>query len=117
MAVRRLDAGLPLPSYARPGDAGLDLHSRVDVSIDPGERGAILITPEADDPVASLFEVRLRIACRLHGYTAESPGVVVGEEASGAKPGGAKAVSIAGLQHIAQRGQSWPLFRARANRH
>ena len=38
MAVRRLDAGLPLPSYARPGDAGLDLHSRVDVSIDPGER-------------------------------------------------------------------------------
>ncbi len=41
MAVRRLDAGLPLPSYARPGDAGLDLHCREDVSIDPGERALV----------------------------------------------------------------------------
>lgn len=39
--VRRLDPDLPLPSYARPGDAGLDLLSAEDVSLKPGERTAI----------------------------------------------------------------------------
>lgn len=38
LPIRRLDAGLPLPAYARPGDAGLDLHSRCDVAIEPGRR-------------------------------------------------------------------------------
>jgi dUTP pyrophosphatase len=36
--VRRLDPDLPLPAYAHPGDAGADLLSRVDVTIEPGER-------------------------------------------------------------------------------
>lgn len=36
--VRILDEGLPLPAYAHPGDAGADLVSRVDVTIEPGER-------------------------------------------------------------------------------
>lgn len=39
--VRRLDPGLPLPSYARPGDAGLDLYSAEDVTLKPGERAAV----------------------------------------------------------------------------
>ena len=39
--VRRLDAGLPLPSYARPGDAGLDLFSAETVALKPGERAAV----------------------------------------------------------------------------
>ena len=39
--VRRLDPDLPLPSYARPGDAGLDLFSSEDISLKPGERTAI----------------------------------------------------------------------------
>lgn len=41
LRVRRLDSGLPLPSYARPGDAGLDLFSAQDVSLKPGERAAV----------------------------------------------------------------------------
>ena len=36
--IRRLDRGLPLPSYAHPGDAGADLHAAVDVTLAPGER-------------------------------------------------------------------------------
>lgn len=34
----RLDSGLPLPAYARPGDAGLDLRASEAVTIGPGER-------------------------------------------------------------------------------
>lgn len=36
--IVRLDADLPLPSYAHPGDAGLDLYAREDATIGPGER-------------------------------------------------------------------------------
>ena len=39
--VRRLDPGLPLPSYAHPGDAGADLCTTVDVSLAPGERALV----------------------------------------------------------------------------
>ncbi len=34
--VVRLDPDLPLPTYAHPGDAGLDLHARVDARIPAG---------------------------------------------------------------------------------
>ena len=34
--VLRLDPELPLPAYARPGDAGIDLMSRVSTVIQPG---------------------------------------------------------------------------------
>lgn len=39
--IKRLDPGLPLPSYAKPGDAGADLYSRVDLTINPGERALV----------------------------------------------------------------------------
>lgn len=39
--VVRLDAGLPVPSYAHPGDAGADLHTTVDVTLEPGERALV----------------------------------------------------------------------------
>lgn len=38
MAVRRVDPGVPLPAYARPGDAGCDLVTTVDAVVEPGER-------------------------------------------------------------------------------
>ena len=41
LQVQRLDPDLPLPAYARPGDAGLDLHARADVTLVPGERAVI----------------------------------------------------------------------------
>ena len=39
--VTRLDKDLPLPSYARKGDAGLDLLSAEDTTLAPGERAVI----------------------------------------------------------------------------
>lgn len=37
----RLDRELPIPSQAHIGDAAVDLHSRIDVTLAPGERMAI----------------------------------------------------------------------------
>ena len=39
--IQRLDDGLPLPRYAKPGDAGADLYSRIDFELKPGERKLI----------------------------------------------------------------------------
>jgi dUTP pyrophosphatase len=41
VAVTRLDPELPLPSYAHPGDAGADLVTTVDVTLEPGERAMV----------------------------------------------------------------------------
>lgn len=41
LRVQRLDPGLPLPSYAHAGDAGLDLYAAVDVALAPGERAVV----------------------------------------------------------------------------
>jgi len=38
IASFRLDRGLPLPAFARPGDAGLDLRASEAVTLEPGER-------------------------------------------------------------------------------
>jgi dUTP pyrophosphatase len=39
--VRRLDPDLPLPSYAHPGDAGLDLYAADTTSLQPGRRALV----------------------------------------------------------------------------
>ena len=36
--IKILDEGVPLPTYARSGDAGADLVTRIDLTIAPGER-------------------------------------------------------------------------------
>ena len=41
MLVQRLDRDLPLPAYAREGDAGLDLYAREAVTLAPGARAAV----------------------------------------------------------------------------
>ncbi len=39
--ITRLDPDLPLPAYEHPGDAGLDLRARTDVSLAPGARALV----------------------------------------------------------------------------
>lgn len=39
--LHRLDPDLPPPAYEHPGDAGLDLRTRVDVDLGPGERAMV----------------------------------------------------------------------------
>ena len=41
MPVRRLDPALPLPRYARSGDAGLDLQAAHDATLEPGGRALV----------------------------------------------------------------------------
>ena len=39
--IKMLDPELPAPSYTKPGDAGADLRSRVDFTLNPGERALV----------------------------------------------------------------------------
>jgi dUTP pyrophosphatase len=41
LQIRRLDADLPLPSYAHVGDAGMDLYAAEDAVLRPGERALV----------------------------------------------------------------------------
>lgn len=76
--VVRLDADLPLPSYARAGDAGADLMTTRDVTLEPGERalvptGIALALPEG---YVALVHPRSGLAVR-HGLSiVNTPGTV-----------------------------------------
>jgi len=78
VAVLRLDRGLPLPSYAHPGDAGADLMTTVDVSLSPGERalvptGISIALPEG---YVALVHPRSGLAAR-HGLSiVNTPGTI-----------------------------------------
>ena len=76
--VERLDSGLPLPAYAKPGDAGLDLFSTEDVSIKPGQRalvatGIALALPEG---YACYVQPRSGAAIKLGLGLLNSPGLI-----------------------------------------
>jgi len=76
--VQRLDAGLPLPSYEHPGDAGMDLRSRVDVTLAPGQRSLVPtgIALALPDGYAAFVLPRSGLAVR-HGLTlVNSPGTI-----------------------------------------
>jgi dUTP pyrophosphatase len=38
LLIYQLDPELPLPRFAKPGDAGADLYARIDLTLAPGER-------------------------------------------------------------------------------
>ena len=73
-----LDADLPVPVYAHPGDAGADLVTRIDVVIAPQERvtvptGVAIALP---DGYAAFVHPRSGLA-RKHGLTiVNAPGTV-----------------------------------------
>jgi dUTP pyrophosphatase len=76
--VRRLDRGVPLPTYAHPGDAGADLHTTVDAVLEPGER-ALLPTGLAialPDGYAAFVHPRSGLAVRYGVSLVNAPGTV-----------------------------------------
>ena len=77
--VRRLDPELPLPSYARAGDAGADLLAREDAFLAPGGGRALIPTGVAIAiPVgyAGFVQPRSGLALR-HGVTClNTPGLI-----------------------------------------
>ena len=78
IAVQLLDPGLPLPAYAHPGDAGADLVTAVDVTLEPGERalvptGIAVALPEG---YVALVHPRSGLAAR-HGLSiVNTPGTI-----------------------------------------
>lgn len=76
--VTRMDPGVPLPTYAHPGDAGADLVTTVDVEIAPGERvlvptGIALALP---DGLAAFVHPRSGLALRLGLSIVNTPGTI-----------------------------------------
>lgn len=78
LRVRRLDPELPLPSYAHPGDAGLDLYAAEQVRLAPGHRALIGTGIALEIPLGYVGSVHPRsgLAAR-HGITVlNAPGTV-----------------------------------------
>ena len=78
LLIQRLDDGLPLPQYAKPGDAGIDLYSRVDTTVAPGERqlvpsGIAIALPQG---FVALSVPRSGFALKQGGTLLNSPGVI-----------------------------------------
>lgn len=76
--ITRLDPDLPLPAYEHPGDAGLDLRARVDVTLAPGERrvvptGVAIALPSG---YVALVCARSGLAARHGVGLVNAPGVV-----------------------------------------
>jgi dUTP pyrophosphatase len=78
VTVTRLDPGVPLPSYAHPGDAGADLVTTIDVEIAPGRRvlvptGIAIALPEG---LAAFVHPRSGLALRLGLSIVNTPGTI-----------------------------------------
>ncbi len=76
--VTRLDPNLPLPNYAKAGDAGADIVSRIDIELAPGERALVPtgISIALPDGFVALVHPRSGLAIK-HGVTiVNAPGTV-----------------------------------------
>jgi dUTP pyrophosphatase len=76
--VQRLDPDLDLPAVVHPGDAGLDLRSRVDLLLGPGERALVPtgIAIALPNGYAGFVHARSGLALR-HGLgLVNGPGVI-----------------------------------------
>jgi dUTP pyrophosphatase len=78
VSIRLLDDGLPVPRYQHEGDAGLDLPSRVDFVLEPGERATVPTGIAVAIPrgYAGFVLIRSGLASR-HGISCvNSPGLI-----------------------------------------
>lgn len=76
--LSRIDPDIPLPSYARPGDAGADLVTTSDVVLEPGERavvgtGIAIALPEG---YAGFVHPRSGLAARVGLSVVNTPGTI-----------------------------------------
>ena len=76
--ITRLDPSVPIPAYARGGDAGADIVTRIDVTLQPGERVLVPtgISIALPDGYVALVHPRSGLAIK-HGVTmVNAPGTV-----------------------------------------
>lgn len=76
--IQLLDEGLPLPSHAHPGDAGVDLYARDEVRLEPGERALVATGVALALPLgmAAFVHPRSGLAARHGVTTLNGPGTV-----------------------------------------
>ncbi|MDZ4181107.1 MAG: dUTP diphosphatase [Coriobacteriia bacterium] len=76
--IKRLDRDLPLPAYAHPGDAGLDLFSADDLTLEPGARALIPtgIAVAIPDGFAGFVQPRSGLAIRNGLSLVNTPGLI-----------------------------------------
>jgi dUTP pyrophosphatase len=78
VAATRLDRALPLPTYAKPGDAGLDLTASEALTLEPGDRrlvstGVAVAIPEGH---AGLVLPRSGLAMHKGVTVLNAPGLI-----------------------------------------
>ncbi|EFD78401.1 LOW QUALITY PROTEIN: deoxyuridine 5'-triphosphate nucleotidohydrolase, partial [Mycobacterium tuberculosis T85] len=78
LAIVRLDPGLPLPSRAHDGDAGVDLYSAEDVELAPGRRALVRTGVAVAVPfgMVGLVHPRSGLATRVGLSIVNSPGTI-----------------------------------------
>src|SRR6201996_8646538 len=78
LAIVRLDPGLPLPSRAHQGDAGVDLYSAEDVELAPGHRALVRTGIAVAIPfgMVGLVHPRSGLAARAGLSIVNSPGTI-----------------------------------------
>ena len=76
--IKKLDPDLPLPKYSKGGDAGADIVTRIDITLQPGERALVPtgIALALPDGYVALVHPRSGLAIK-HGVTmVNAPGTV-----------------------------------------
>ena len=78
LAVRRIDPAAQLPTYAHPGDAGMDVRSIEELTLAPGARALVRTGLVFQLPPDAEAQVRPRSGLALrHGVTVlNSPGTI-----------------------------------------
>jgi dUTP pyrophosphatase len=76
--ITRLDPDLPLPRYAKPGDAGADVYSRIDYELKAGERALIPtgISIALPDGYVALMHPRSGLAIKYGISMVNTPGTI-----------------------------------------
>lgn len=76
--IKRLDSGVPLPNYAKGGDAGADIVTSIDITLAPGERSLVPTGISIALPAGYVALVHPRSGLAIkHGVTmVNSPGTV-----------------------------------------
>ena len=76
--ITQLDTGLPMPKYAKPGDAGADIYSAIDITIEPGKRALVPtgIAIALSDGYAAFVHPRSGLAVEYGVGLVNAPGTV-----------------------------------------
>ena len=78
LSIRRIDPAAQMPTYAHPGDAGMDVRSIEELTLDPGARALVHTGLVFQLPPDAEAQVRPRSGLALkHGVTVlNSPGTI-----------------------------------------